>query len=260
MPSEQTRTLRIPLNIQEEPTPPKSLSVVEELIQKFKIDKETGIYPYLNSIKPLDLLTYVVILQVIVWFFSRFKIQIRHVFGFVIGLCFVYILHERHRTQFLDEMSMLEIKMESIVPKPNYFYVDANIIEVMYNLLDFYNLSPKNYQTLVYSIDELLKLRLDFEKGVKNCGRQFPVATQHYERAMNALIGMTMSVSTDNLRLKKLKLGRETLQLYLMRHLDVMKEICNQQLEDKVWDVHSAPITDMPKDAYLTDPNMNILF
>ena len=260
VPSEQTRTFRIPVNVEVDPVPPEPLSVVEELVRKFKIAKESGIYPYINSIKPIDLLIYLIILQAIMLFFSKIPLKLNHVFGFGIGMALIYVLHERHRTQFLDEMSLLEIKMESIVPKPHFFYMDANIIEIMYNLLEFYDLSPKNYEIIVYSIDELLKLRLDFEKGVDNCGRQFPVARQHYDRAINGIIGLELSVPTDNIRLKKLKLGRETLQLYLMRHLDFMKDICNKQLEEDVWDVQTTPITDMPRDAYQSDNLMNILF
>lgn len=259
VPSEQTRTFRIPVNVEVDRLPPEPISAIEELVRKFKIAKESGIYPYINSIKPIDLFTYLVILQVIMLIFSKIPIKMKHIFGFVIGIAVIYVLHERNRTQFLDEMTLLEIKMESIVPKPNYFYIDANIIEIMHNMLEFYDMSPKNYETLVFSIDGLLKLRLDFELGVKNCGRQYPIAKQHYDRAINAIIGLELSVPTDQVRLKKLKLGRETLQLYLMRHLDFMKEICNKQLEGK-WDVQTQPITDMAKDAYLVDPLMNILF
>ncbi len=259
VPPEKEPYFRVPVKVEVDVPPGRQPSKLEYLVSDIKQNKTTGFYPYINSIKPRNLLIYLVIIQSCIIIFSRIPFELRHLFGFLLGVFLVVVLHERDRTQFTDEMTILEIKMESIPDNPRYFYVDANIIDVVYAMVEFHKYSPKNFKDMIYAIDNILMLRLDVEKQLYNCGRMYPVAMDNYEKAMNAIIGMMVGVPTNNIQLKKLKLARENLQIMLLRHLDFIKNRCNEQLKGE-WNTITAPIHDNYKSADIVDNDMNILF
>lgn len=259
VPSEKNPEYRIPVRLDEYPAPPKPLTRLQELVREIKQNKKTGIYNYVDSIKPQSILIYLVIIQMFIIVFSRFNFELRHLVGLILGVFIVVLLHEHQRTQYVDEMQFLEIKLESINPTPKYFYLDANIVEIVYDMLEFEQLASKNFKTMVMSIDNILQLHLDTEKGIPNCGRLYAVAHDNYENAMNAVMSMMISVPTDNIRLKKLKLARENLQVMLLRHLDFIKNRCNEQLDEK-WNIHTSPINDIYRSLDFNSPNMNIQF
>lgn len=259
VPAEKEPSFRVPVKVEVPPAPAQIATKLEQLVGEVAENKTTGFYPYIDAIKPKDLLLYLIIIQTCVLIFSRIPFELRHLFGFLLGLFLVIILHERQRTQLVDEMTLLEIKMESINPKPTYFYIDANIVDVVYTMMEFRQVSPKNFKTMVMSIDNILSLRLDVEKGIVHCGRMYTVAMDNYEKAMNSIMGIMVGLTTDNIRLKKLKLARENLQIMLLRHLDYIRNTCNEQLKD-IWHIHTQPIVDHYKSYDLVDKDMNILF
>ncbi len=259
VPAEKEPSFRIPVKVEIPSQQKPNLTPIEILSNELYSTKNSGLWVYINNINPTDMFIYLVVIQVFILIFSKVNFKLRHLFGFIIGTFIVLVFNERKRTQFVDKMKILEIKMESIVPRPKYFYLDANIIQVMYNILEFYRYSPKNYEQIVKSIDNILLLRLDVEKGLKNCGRMYSVANDNYNNAMNGLIGMMIGIPTNNIQLKKLKLARENLQIMLLRHLDYIKDTCNEQL-NKNWNINTTPILDTYKSYDLIDNDMNILF
>lgn len=235
------KSFRIPVEL-EEPgvvSPPKSQ--IQKLTGEILKNKTTGVYNYINDIPPINLFVYISVIIGVTYFTSKFKVSGSNITGLVIGIAVVYFLNERNRALNVDELKTIEIQMESIIPKPRYFYIDANIIELVYNLMEFNNYNPQDFESMVLSIDNLLKLRLDVERGMEECAMIYDVAVEQKNKAMNSLSSIIISIPSQHVLKEKLLAGIKILHLYLYRHLDFIKGVCNSQNKMDIIDQIELP-------------------
>lgn len=251
---ETEKSFRIPVELEETPLPPLPPTRIEEITGEYLLNNSTGIYNYMNNISPLNLFTYIAIVLGIILIFTRLTIKINHVVGLAFGLALVYYLNERSQTINVDDLTKIEIQMESIMPKPKYFYMDANLIELVYNLMEFHNHNPEDFEAMVHAVDNVLKLRLDIERGMKECALIYDVAEDQKNNALNRLSAILVSIPSQQVLKEKLIAGIKILQLYLLRHLDFIKQRCIDQDRENGISTETKYITNS-----LTKPDKTIL-
>jgi hypothetical protein len=229
MSTETQKSFRIPVEMEEMQLPPTPISRIDQISGEFLSNNSTGIYNYLQGISGINLLSYLAIILGVLLISTRLTVKINHLFGLSIGMVLVYYLNERDRAINIDDLTKIEVQMESITPKPKYFYMDANLIELVYNLLEFHVHNPEDFQSMVYSIDNVLKLRLDIEMGMNECGMIYDVAVDQKNRALNSLSAILVSIPAQQVLKDKLVSGIKILQLYLQRHVDFIHRVCDKQ-------------------------------
>ncbi len=212
--------------------------ILTDIGKELYLLRTTGIFNYINTINPQDMLFYIIIILIIVLLSPYIEWNIKYVMGLVIGLSLVYYLNEGRRATIIDRLKMTEIQMEQIQPKPKFFYHDANFIEFAYNMLSYRVYNPTAYSKMIQSIDNFLQIQIDIEnKALQNCTETYNVAIDMMHSALNSLHSIIHSMPTDEQQIGEIKLQNaiKTLQLYMQRHLDVMSDICNQRSLDKGW-------------------------
>lgn len=218
---------------------------INDIINELNKLRIYGIFPYINKIQPLDFLYYIVIILTFILLSNYIPITLKHVVGLLIGICFVYYLQEGKRATVIDKLKTTEIMMESIIPRPSFFYIDANLIEFAYNMMSYRKYNTKAFSKMVEAIDHLLQIRMDIENpALQNCTETFQVAMDMKNTALNELHSIIHSVPTDEEHILETKLlnAVKTLQLFLQRHLDEMTEICNTRTDAKGWNISTKRI------------------
>lgn len=238
----------------------KSNTIINDIIDELLILRTTGIYPYINSITPLNLLIYMIIIIVFVILSNHVPWKLKHVMGFVLAIILVYYLNEGNRAENIDHFKTLEIHMEKIKPKPKFFYRDANLIEFAYNMMEYREYNQKAYEKMIQYIDQFLEIIGDiYNPALQNCVETLEIAISLKEGALNALHSLIHTLPYDDRDVieKKLMNALKTLQLFLQRHVDEMIQICNSREEKKGWnyqtkrfDKHALPGPDQYKTSY----------
>lgn len=252
------KSFRIPVELQESPAPPVHQTQFEKLTGEMLSNQTDGFYHYIENISPLKLFIYIIIVFSSILLMTKFPISTNHIVGIVLGIVIVYYLNERDRSVNIDDLKKIEIQMESIIPKPKFFYMDANIIEVVYNLLEFYDYNPEDFEAMVHSIDNLLKLRLDIEKGMVECKMIYDIAVDQKNKALNHLAAILVSLPAQQIIKEKLVAGIKILQLYLLRHLDFIRSTCENQIRDTGINVNTNLVSNLPVKP--SDENMKDKF
>lgn len=186
-------------------------------------------YRYINDIQPKFMLIYIIIISVIITIFGEFDLNIGNTIGIIFSLVIVYYLNDYQTINYEDEIQTTEMKLNSIKPKPNFFYIDAVIIDLVYNLMEFSNFNNQDFTNMVYNIDNLFRLELDVEKGVKNCDFIFENVKQLRKDALNNMISILNSIPAIDPMRKKFTEGIKTMQIYLQDHIDKIKRDCTKQ-------------------------------
>lgn len=219
-----------------------------------------GINNFIRNIEPLNLFIYFIFVQVIVLLFGIIPIQLNHTIGLFLGMLFIYIYEQNRQSYSIQKFSELEIKMEKIQPKPKYFWVDANIIELVYNIKEYYTYNPKAFTEMVNAIDNIFKIELDTEKvALDRCKANSDIAIDQYNLALNNLHSILYTLPTTSISTfisDKLIDAQKKLQLYLQRHLDNIAHTCNVELDYKGLDISSRYVeTDQPIGIDITKNN-----
>ena len=207
--------------------------------------RTTGLYPYINDIQPLDLLFYIVIIISLVLLSDFIPWNLRYIMGFLIGLATIYYLQEKKRATKIDRLKTTEIHMERIIPRPAYFYQDANFIEFAFNMLSYRKYNKTAYFKMIEAMDHFLQVQIDIENpALTNCVQTYQVAVDMKNTALNELHSLVHSVPHDDQLILETKLinAIKTLQLYMQRHLDEMAEICNSKADAKGWNMYTKRI------------------
>lgn len=186
-----------------------------------------GLYNFITSISKENLLFYMVIILIIAIIFSRIDIRMNIIIGLIIGAGVVYYLIDKSKTLNDSEFATIEMKLASIKPLPKFFYVDANLIELMYNLLEYSSYSPEDYTNAIEHIDNVLKLQLDIENGMEDCDAIMDIIRDEAEKAVESMAGILVAIPGESIILKdKLVNGIKKLQIFLQRHIDICDGIC----------------------------------
>jgi len=248
------KSFRIPIELQEDSINSGPVSKLHALTSEILNNNRSGFYNYINDIAPISLLSYITVILTCVFLSTKFKLNTSHLLGISLGIAFSYFLNERNRAINIDDLKKIEIQLESINPKPKYFYIDANIIELVYNLLEFSNYNKEDFDNMIYAIDNVLKLRLDIEKGIKECEMIYTIAVDQKNKALNSLSAIIISIPIQEDIKEKLVTGIKILQLYLHRHLDFIEQKCIKQRKNNGINIETKFINDQ-----LTTPDKKVL-
>lgn len=184
---------------------------------------------------------YGVIFMFILVIFSHLQLGINTIAGIgVAGFVIWYIVARQVRNQ-TDDYLQLEQKVSVLVPEPEYFWMDARLIELYYNLLDFYELAPNQFSTSLQCADNVLHLRHDIEIGLGDtCPNDISVALTNAKRSIESMSSIMVTVPGlvgSTIYQDLLQAGLDQLAILLDEHITFMKSACPNFLETYTVDV-----------------------
>lgn len=221
--SSEDLSVQVPILMERDPN-----VLAKNLVTKLDaLSQPSGLYNQLSVISKDNMIFYGIIIIITAILFSKMNLNMNILLGLLFGGFVVYYLWDRDKTLSTGEFQTLEIKMQSLIPVPKFFYINANLIELMYNLLDFAPYSSVDFSDTIEHIDNVLKIQLDIEEGMSDCKADIDVMIDEMNRALESLSNILVAIPGDSIVLKnKLVDGIELLHLYLTRHVDHSKKLC----------------------------------
>ena len=220
-------------------------STLDSLAEELTRLRTTGFYNYINKIQPQDLLFYITLVLITILLSDYIPWTLRDVVGLSMGLVFVFYLNEGKRATTVNRLKTTEIHMEQIIPRPSFFYHDANFIEFAYNMLSYRKYNQEAYSKMITAMDHFLQVQIDIENpALQNCAETYQVAVDMKATALNELHSLVHSIPHDDRQVFETKLinALKTLQIYMQRHLDEMASVCNQRSDEKGYNIYTKKI------------------
>lgn len=195
-----------------------------------------GIYDTIQSISKESIGLYLAIIFGVIFFVSKVLFpSFANVTGLVAGLAIVYYLNDKKKSTASDYNKKYEIKLNSLIPRPVYFHIDPDLIDIFYNTRDFRQLNREAYDNALKTADNVLRIEVDAEKGLFYCQHHFDVAQDNYTKSLNhyhSLIFNMKQTSAGSLPVPKLRRkyqrALKDLQIVLRRHLDRIYKLCEK--------------------------------
>jgi hypothetical protein len=209
---------------------PVEISVpIPQVIQpsyKLQVD---NFFVYLENLTPDNIFMYCTIIFVTVAIFSQFDIGLNTVVGLLVACVGIVTLMVRQNSLREGNNLHSELKLNSLIPVPDFFYMDVNIVDTMFNLLEYHSYAPEDYSSVIEHIDNVLGLELDTEKAsMVNCQETVDVMRNESAAAIEALKRIQIAIPYDEILEKKLLKGIPIIELYLNRHISIAVTNCNE--------------------------------
>jgi len=220
----------------------KQQNKLKEMEEDFLKSKTIGIYNYINNIDPNSVLIYISVLILIIFLLSFVEVKFNFIFALVIGIIVIYYLNEKRRATESGEMGELELKLTRIFPPPDYFYMDAGIVELTYDIQEYKSYNEKSYEAMIKHIDNVLHLRLDIERGVRHCEATVDIAKQERDEALNHLHSIIYKTPPNSKFEQKLRKSLKSLQYILQLHIDYMVISCNNRYKKSGPNIYNKEI------------------
>ncbi len=214
------QSVQIPLHVIDNPMEMKS-KILNDKAQPLSI------YEFLNTVSKNYLVFYIIVIISVAILFSHFTIKTNTIIGIAVGVAFAWFHIDKTRITKDHDFLILEEKMNALVPIPKFFYIDANIIDLMYNLIEFSEWAPNDFSEVIQHVDNVLQLQIDIENGMSDCSQDLDVMNDEIDSAIDTLKGILIAIPANSIELKdKLVSGIETLDKFLTRHFLLCQKLC----------------------------------
>jgi hypothetical protein len=209
---------------------------------------------------------YLVIVIIVFFFVSQIlNIQLYHFMGILLISIIIYNLNSLKNENVTNDMEIIDYYLASLQLKmydyidnyllklnPNinatdlenirsrskldYLYLDANMITLLYSLIDFYDYSPSNFQMLLKCINNLLHIRndLEFLGPIDRPADHFEIAQSLVQKAMNYLETFQIVIPKNSVTNKLLTDALSRMNILLKRNLDIIVQICNKDAKENL--------------------------
>lgn len=207
------------------------------------------VYTFLNDIKQNEMFEYGIILIVVTFLITRIiRPTMLQIIALIVGTMIVYYRIDKRKTVVSNEYDELETRLKSLYPKPENFHMDADLINIFYNMRDFRKYHSEGYDGSLVAIDNLLKIKSEVEAGVFHCAHNLDVVKDQMNKAMNHFHSIIYKLPVQLYLMQKHKRALNALHIILRRHVDDVTRICKQTQKKRGIDIdYHQIINDGPR-------------
>lgn len=200
---------------------------------------------YLQKIERTDAFVFGAIVILSVYFTTTLvPTTLAQIAGVVLGFAIIGLLEDRNRSNIRNFNREFEVKLSQIIPRPEYFHIDVNVIDLFDNVRDFKAYNGEAWTQMIKATDNVLRLHSDMRKGLANCVDHIETARMFKDNAVNHFHSFIMSIPSNPVLDEKFKKNIARFELLLRRHIDDMYRICKKQSEKQGWSIHRRPLID----------------
>lgn len=172
-----------------------------------------------------DLFSYLVVIVATTYTFTRvIPLEIRHISGILLGVFLVKMIIDHKSGDINNFNNEFETKLREINKDLDYntklLYIDADLINLLHNIIEYKKFNKKVYTDLLKSIDNFLIVKENISKVSENPNEYISNMEDYYRDSLNNMQSFVYSIPSDPYLDNKMKRSIQRLQLLLKRHTD----------------------------------------
>lgn len=208
---------------------------LDEITLQHVANRKSGLYNYFLNIHKEHLPIYFVLILIFYTFINNIDFSTKNVFALLFTLFLIYILNDRNEKMYVGDMERIEMKLKSIYPKPRYFHHDAGIIELIYSIKAFRELSYKIFDELVLELDTFLEIEeLLHNEGIDKLNRLYTLMKDKRKIILNHMHSFVYVINSDDRTyLDKYTKGLKSLQYIMNIHMNNARTFINERIENQ---------------------------
>ena len=206
---------------------------VNELIKIHQGRKQKGIYNFINNIPRYNLFFYFMVSFILYKMINNINFSTKNFIVVLIVIFVLYYFNDMWTFNNINKLEEIELKLLSIKPVPQYFYLDAGIIELIYSIYDLRTYNTITFNKIILFIDNFLKLRL-FAENDNILGAKHLEGMKKYKKLiLNHMQSLQLSLDAAIPQLS-IKLNKSIREIHkiLNIHIRSIENIVNSRNKD----------------------------
>ena len=200
-------------------------------------------YDFFGSIKNNEWLEYAIVIVFTMFVVTRIvQPTALQLVALVIGLIVVYYRVDKRKSIISDTYDELEYRLKTLHPKPENFHMDADLINIFYNMRDFRKLHSEGYDGALVAVDNMLKLESEIDAGAFHCKENLDVMKDQMNKALNHFHSIIFKLPEQLYLMRKHKRALNALHIILRRHIDDIVRKCKKYYTNRGIDIDYHPI------------------
>ncbi len=199
------------------------------------------LYDVLQKIQPNQFVEYGIILVFVMFLVTRvIQPSALQLIGLIIGLIVIYYRHDKDTLIINDTYGELYYRMKTLYPKPANFHMDADLINLYFNIREFRKYHSEGYDESLVAVDNMLKIISEIEADVTyHCKENIDIIRDFYNKALNHMHSVIYKIPPTSLEYhRKHKRAINALQIILRRHIDDVVQRCKKLYNDRGIDIN----------------------
>lgn len=188
------------------------------------------IYNFIQSLESDDIFWYSVIIIGITIFFSKYQVNLGFILGICIAIFIIIYLHQKKEMESNSYKYLHKDKIDNIIPTPINFEDKEDIIDLVYNIQDFYYENPQVYEEMIDNLNVFFKLYNDTMIATINISQNYEIAKSKMHNAVNCLHSMIHTLNPNKETNSKFNRAHKQLYKALQFYLDKMYDKYEEQL------------------------------
>lgn len=205
---------------------------IDEISDNINNKVDNSLYFKLTQINSSELFNYIIIIIITITTINYFKIPLKGFIGLFVGLVIAYIYYNKKILESSAYNNDLQLKLELIKPSPKLFNNYPELINLFFNIREFYDYNNKAITSCIENVDSLLQIYSDINVGLKYCDKNVDVIKMIKTNALNDLHSVIFSLENNKLLEKKLKKALNELHRILNYFENNMIDVCNKKIDD----------------------------
>ena len=111
-----------------------------------------------------------------------------HIFALLVTAFVVMQMMKRNTTEVVDLNQEMDYRNQ-LLGTPEFFYLDANIINLFFNIFAWREFNPNNFDLAIIAVNNVLRVEIDSEKGLQRGVDNYEVAVDYSNDALNLIHG-----------------------------------------------------------------------
>jgi hypothetical protein len=206
------------------------------------------LYRYIDTWDGTRLFIYIVIMILVIWFFSKRDIGINILVGILVGGFIVSYFNQRSINNNDSDAENLQIKKDALMPdvKPTVMQHD-DIINFLFSIQDMRVYNPLQYDAMVKNINTFYELYDVSIMDPKASYINYELMKQYKRDALNALMSIIYQLSDDKKTRDQINNAATILDTVLTQELDHISYIVDNYTYINGYNVDTKIINYGPK-------------
>jgi len=203
-----------------------------ELVHPDTHELGSGVYDYIENMEAIHLFYYISIAVMVLFVFQFVPITLTHVTALVISGVIMLYLDKKNKREQKTEMDNIYLKLHMIHPRPKWFYLDSDVIELVDDVKEYGEYNKVAFSKMIYALDNFLEIVHDMNLGVQDFEDNIDVAKHQKRIAIDNLQSILFKLPVDRAIEYKLERAIYNLRLILQRHIDKMIHKQQKRIKD----------------------------
>lgn len=190
-----------------------------------------SLFVYIDEWDSSRLYTYMVILLIIIWFFSRNNVTIGFLVSLIVG--YFVISYMNHHTKKLKntQQDIVNIKEDSIKPKPKKETLqNTDIRDILFSIQDLRAYNPQSYEIMIKRMDDFFEYYNIVFTEPSRAYIYYDMMVQCKRDVLNNLSSIIFSLPEDSRVRAKLNRGVDALDESMTKYLDHISYVADEYL------------------------------